>query len=755
VGMKNAEVSPSTYFILREQGRVFQDVGLYRGDSVDITGVSEPEHVFALDVTDGVLPLLGVAPKLGRVFSRTDDSPGSPETTVLSYGFWQRKFGGDPGAIGKTLTVDGMPREIIGVLPQNFLFLDYPDPGLILPLRFDRAKTHLGNYSYNALGRLKDGQTLADASADMARLLPVVLESFPPPSGFSLKQFEAAVFRPSMQPLKQDVVGDIGKVLWVLMGGIGLVLLIACANVANLMLVRAEGRQLELAIRAALGASRRQIAGELMLESLIFGLLGGALGIGFAEGALRLLVAMAPANLPRLNEIGLDAPVLLFALGVSIVAGLLFGSVPIWKYAGSHGGTGLRGSSRTHSETRERHRARNCLVVVQVGLALVLLISSGLIIRTFRALTHVNPGFTAPDQVQTFRVAITEADVSAPEQVIRTEQEILRKLAAVPGVSSAAISTSVPMDDNHWMDPIFAKDHVYSEGTIPPLRRFKFSSPGYFKTVGIPLVAGRDFTWEDNYNKLPVAIVSENLAREYWRDPAQALGKQIRVASTDDWREIVGVAGDIRDDGVNVDAPSCAYWPLLAAKFEGQPVQVSRWITFVLRSPRTGAASFTDEVRRAVWSVDSNLPLADAQPLAYYYRKSLARTSFTMVMLALAGGMALLLGMVGLYGVVAYAVSQRTREIGIRMALGAEQRALVGMFVRQAVKLTLIGVACGLAAALALMRVMSSLLFGVKPADPLTYGVAAVGLIATAALAGYLPSRRVAAVNPVEALRAE
>ena len=748
-------LSPSTYFVLREQGRVFEDIGLYDPVLANVTGVAEPERVHALKMTDGVLPILGVRPILGRTFTPADDSPSGPDVVILGYGYWRRKFGADRSVIGRTITVYGKPEEIIGILPADFRFLDEPDPALILPFKFDRAKTFLANYSFQGVARLKPGVTLADAGTDVARVLPLVLQNFGPPPGFSLALFEQAHFGPNLHFLKQDVVGDVAGALWILMGGLGLVLLIACANIANLLLVRTESRQQELAVRAALGASRRRLAGEMLFESLVLALLGGALGLAFAALALRVLVAMAPTGLPRLNEIGLDGPVLLFTFAVSVAAGLLFGSIPVLRFSGTRLQTGLREGGRSLSASRERHRARNSLVVVQVSLALVLMIASGLMVRSFHAMTHVEPGFSSPAEVQTFRVMIPDAEIPDPEHVIRTEEAVLRNLAAIPGVSSAGISTSIPMDDSGWMDPIHAKDRGDSEGSVPPMRQFKFVSPGYFKTVGMPLIAGRDLTWSDAYGKRPVAIVSDNLAREYWHDPSNALGKQIRGANTDDWREIVGVVGDVRQNGVIENAPSIVYWPLLLANFDGNPVQVSRGIGFTLRTQRAGSESLTSDVRRAVWSVDANLPLAEVHTLDYYYRKSMARTSFTLVMLALAGSMALLLGIVGLYGVVAYSVSQRRREMGVRMALGARRGELVGMFVRHALTLTGVGVVLGLGAAWAVMRLMSSLLFGVKPVDLVTYGVVSFGLIATAAVSSYLPARRAATVNPVETLRAE
>jgi predicted permease len=748
-------MSPSNYFIYREQGRTLEDIGMYQGDSDNVTGVAEPEQVPAMRVTDGTLPLLGVSPLLGRTFTKQDDLPGAPETVILGYGYWRHKFGGDPSTIGKTLMVDGKSRQIIGVMPQRFRFLDQADIALFTTFQFDRSKTFLGNFSYEALGRLKPGVTVEQVNADVARMLPIVRNTFPAPPGFSIKLFDDAHIGPNVRPLKRDVVGDSASVLWVLMGSIGMVLLIACANVANLLLVRVEGRRQELALRAALGASWGRIAAELWLESLTLGLLSSLLGLGLAWGALRALVVLAPDGLPRIHDIGIDGPVLLFTAAITVFTSLLFGAIPVFKYAGAQLSTGIREGGRSLSQSREQHRARSVLVVVQVALALVLLICSGLMIRTFRAMTKVDPGFSRAAELQTFRISIPEAQIKDPEPVIRMEEEILHKVEAVPGVSSVAVSTAIPMDENGWHDPIFVEGRTYADGELPPLRAFKFVSPGFLATMGTPLVAGRDFTWTDTYKKLSVAMVSENIAREYWHDPAAALGKRIRVSTKDDWREIVGVVGNVYYDGVSKPATAAAYWPLLLDNFESDTTRASRDVAVVFRTSRAGSENLLTEVRQSVWSVNPNLPLANVHTVEYFYKRSMARTSFTLIMLGVAGAMALLLGVVGIYGVIAYSVSQRRREIGIRMALGAQQPTLTGMFVRHGLFLTGIGVACGLVVAVIIMRLMSTLLFKVNPTDPLTYLAVSAGLIATAFLASYLPSRRAATVDPVEALRAE
>jgi predicted permease len=626
---------------------------------------------------------------------------------------------------------------------------------LILPLQLDRNKTTLGQFSYDGIARLRPGISLAQANADIVRLIPTVWRSFPAPPGFSMDLFQRARLGARIKPLGQVVVGDVGKLLWVLMGSIGVVLLIACANVANLLLVRAEGRHQELAVRAALGASRWRIASDFLLESVVIGILGSGMGLLVAWGALRLLMAINPQGLPRLQDIGIDLTVLAFTLVVSLFCSLLFGSIPALRYASARMGTGLREGGRTLSQGRERHRTRNALVVIQVGLAFVLLIGSGLMIRTFRALTHVDPGFDSQAGIQTFRLVISEVEVPKAEDVMRREEAIAQSLAAIPGVTSVALANSVPMDGGHWMDPVFAQDRNYADGSQPPLRRFKFVSPGFLKTLGIPLIAGRDFTWAETYQRLPVAMVSENFAREYWGSPANALGKYIRVGTKDDWRQIVGVAGDLLDDGTNKDAPTIAYWPILNNHFESDDENVRREVLYAIRSSRAGSESLMNDVRRAVWSVDANLPLFKFRTQEYFYSRSMARTSFTLVMLGVAAALALLLGLVGLYGVIAYSASQRRREIGIRIALGAQRNAVTAMFVRQGLFMAGGGVACGLIVAVAATRLLRSLLFHVSPMDPLTYGCAALALCAAGALASYIPSRRTASVDPVEALRAE
>ena len=746
--------SPATYFTYRESNRTFDDIGLWDNASVSVTGVGEPERVQALLVTDGTLGLLRVEPMFGRRFTKEDDSPGSPERVMLAHAYWERKFGSDAGIVGRQIMVDGTPREIIGVLPPQFRFLSQ-NPQLLLPFRFNRAEVFIGNFSYQGVARLKPGATIEAANADVARMIPLVIERFPLPRGFTRQMFEDVKLGPKVRPFSEDVIGDVGQVLWVLLGTVGIVLLIACANVANLFLVRAEGRQQELAIHAALGATWRRLSWELLSESMTLAILGGAAGLGLAYAGIRTLVAVAPEGLPRLEDIAIDPIVLLFTLTISLVAGVLFGLIPVLRLRTPHLAGGLKEGGRLASAGRERHRARNTLVVVEIGLAVVLLVASGLMIRTFLAMRRVEPGFTRPGEVLTLRVSIPESLVKDPDQSARMHEQIVRRIEQVPGVASVGISSSITMDGRDSNDPIFVEDFPDTGGKLPPLRRFKWIGENYFQTMGNPVVAGRPITWGDIFAHARVVVVSENLAREYWKDPAAALGKRVRENPNNPWRTIIGVVGDERDDGVVRPAPAIVYWPMVIEKFWDDPLVSYRNMGYAIRTARLGSPTLLKEVQQAVWAVDPNLPVASVQTLDEIRADSMAQTSFALVMLSIAAGVALALGVVGIYGVISYIATQRTREVGIRIALGAARGDVSRLFLRHGAVLAVVGIGLGVAAAAIVTRVMSSLLFGVKAYDALTYAAVAIGLGGTAVLASYVPAMRAARIDPADALRRE
>jgi predicted permease len=749
------QLSPSMYITFSDHNQKFQSMGIWTSSRSNVTGVAQPEEVRTEVISDGILQTLEVPPLLGRWFLQADQDPRGSKTIMLSYGYWKRRFGGDPGVIGRTLQVDAQPREIIGVMPRGFRMVDQ-DFDLLIPMGVDRVNQKLAGFGNDGIARLKPGATLAQADADVAHLISVWMDSWSNGPGTNPHYYDLWRITPNFRSLKQQVIGNISNVLWVVMSTVGVVLLIACTNIANLLLVRAESRQQELSIRAALGASRGRIVRQLLLESVVISLLGGALALGVAYAGLQLLVAVGPADLPRLSEISLDARSLGFTLMLSVFSGLCFGSIPAWKYACASGPK-LGSANRTATIGRAHQRSRNVLVIGQVAMALVLLVSAVLMIRTFAALREVEPGFSSATSVQTMRIWIPDTLISDPLLVTRTQNNIADQIAAIPGVNSVGFASGIPMGDAdpNW-DEMGVEGKTY-EGDEPPLRMFNNVSPGYFRTMGTRMIAGRDFTWADTYGLRPMVIVSENFARESWGSAAGAIGKRVRQFTNMPWHEVIGVVEDVRVHGVDKDAPPIIYWPaMLNNPYAATPPVVGpNSVTFAIRSERAGEQEFISRLQGAVWSVNSDLPLASVRTMQDIYSRSLARTSFTLVMLAIAGSMGLALSIIGIYGVISYAVSQRTREIGIRLALGAQKHELRWMFVRSALVLAGFGIVIGLIAASAVVQLMKALLFGVSPLDPWTFIAVPLVLTAAAALASHLPARRAAKLDPIVALRCE
>jgi predicted permease len=749
-------LSPSMYLTFAEHNRTFQNIGVWISGTANVTGIAKPEEVKATYISDGVLQAFNVPPAAGRWILTADQAPHTHEVAMLSYGYWQRRFGGDTSVIGRNIEVDSNTREIVGVMPRGFEVMNQ-DFDVLIPFAFDPRHQILAGFGYNGIGRLKPGVTVGEADADIARMLNIWMDSWSnDASGGGGHFYETWKISGAIRPMKQEVIGNISSVLWVVMGTIGVVMLIACTNVANLLLVRAEGRQQELAIRIALGAGRGRIAREVLTECLLLALIGGVAGIGIAMAGLRLLAAIGPANLPRLHEISLGARSIAFTLGLSLLSALLFGTIAALKSMRPHASLAHASTGRTASASRDRQRGRDVLVIAQVAMAMVLLISAVLMIRTLAALRGVDPGFADSNHVQTLRIAIPRALIPDAQDTMRLENSIADKLAAIPGVASAAFVRDAPMDD---IDP--AWNNIFIEGKderagSAPMRLFNYVSPGYFHTQGTRLVAGRDYTWDDIYGLRSVGIISENLARESWGSAQAAMGKRFRIMPGQAWVEVIGVAQDVHQNGVDEEAPATVYWPIMVkVPWANNTIDTQRFVTFVVHSDRAGTDSLRGEIQQAVWQVNGNLPVASMQTQGDLYNRSMARTSFTLVMLAIAGCMALALSLIGIYGVISYAVSQRTREIGIRMALGARKGELRWMFVRSALALTGVGVVIGLAAAAGVARMLKALLFGVSPIDPISFAAVPFILAAASALASFLPASRVAAVNPVDALKDE
>lgn len=722
------------YAAYNEQARSLADFGVWTAGAAAVTGAGDPQQVATVSMTHGVLPALGVQPYLGRWFSSRDEVPGAQKAVILSFKYWQRRFGGSERALGQLVLIDFVPYQVVGVMPRSFEFLNI-DPDVFLAQRIARGAPGFEDADYSGVARLKPGVSLAQANQDIARVQSIW--------GGGNAQWGQALeelrVKPNIHPLKQDVVGDVGAVLEILMGALVIVLLLVCANVANLVQVRAQARRKEFAIRSALGAGRGRIASQIIVESLALATVGGAAGLALAYAALRMLVTHGPSTLPRISEIGLDSTSILFALTCSLLSGMLFGFIAVLK----SGLSSLLQNTRGASPSADQLHSQNALVVAQVALALVLLVGAGLLVRSFIALGAVKPGFTHPEQIQTIRLFIPEAQIREPERVAQMQADILHEVAAIPGVTAAGFATALPLElEYHNGNPVFVERKTPLD-RIPPNRTIKSISPGLFAALGTRLIAGRDFAWSDLVSPVRVAIISENMARENWGDPQDALGKRIRMG-TGPWNVIVGVAENVYDDGVDRQPPGIVYFP-----------GVRRSVAFALRSSRTGTESLLKEITAKIHAVDSSLPLVEVRPLSDLYRLTMERRSFALALLGIAAGMAVTLSIIGVYGVLAYAVAQRRKEISIRVAVGAEPRTIKALFLRQGLILTCLGSAIGLVSARGVSHWMASLLFGVKPGDPLTYGVSCAVVVAAALAASYLPSRRAASLNPIEALRSD
>ena len=748
LGLPMVPHSQGMYLHYQENLRSLEGFTVFAGGAVNLVAEADPQRINGARVTEAFFDVLGVHPFLGRGFAPGEDRTGSEPVAVLGYGLWRQSYGGDQEVVGRVVEMDGVRRRVVGVMPEGF---DFPEEAeLWLPMEIDASDPEIGNLGLLGVGRLAPGATMAGVQAEMQELLYQFADANPREIGREV--LEQAGMAPDVIPLKELYVQDVEQALWVLLGTVGFVLLIACANVANLFLVRAEARVREQALRTAIGASRGDMVRQYLTESVMLALGGGLLGLGLAYFGVKALLAMAPVAIPRAAEIGIDGTVLLFTGAISIGSGFLFGLFPVFGYARRDLSAALKEGGRSSTTGLERHRARSALVVVQVALALMLMVGSGLMARSFMEMRRIDPGFDSAQRL-TFRVSLPEAEYADAGSVEAFHRGIQERLAAIPGVLSAGLITAVPLEDQKTASPMEAEDHPTPPGELGPLVDRRQVSPGYFETMGIALVEGRELTWEDRGDGLRSVVVSETLARTFWPGEPSVLGHRIRGQGDEipAW-EIVGVARDVRFETLGEEPAPLIYVPLVEGG-PGNPLP-ARSVAVVLHVG-SDPLSFVSLAREALREQAPRLPMVRPRTVASIERDAMSATSFTMVLLGISSLIALVLGAVGIYGVISYVVSRRTQEIGVRMALGAQSGLVLREIVGQGMALTGAGILVGLLGAWGVSRVLSSLLFGVSTTDSLTYLGTASGLAAVALLASWIPARRAARIDPVEALRSE
>ncbi len=753
-------VSPANYFYFRDHSRTLADVGVYTTGEFTITGNESPERVRVAAASSGVLRALRARPAIGRLITADDDQPATTSTrnpapgpaapvAVLSHDFWERRYGGDPRVIGQTIIIDSRSIPIVGVLEAGVQLPDR-DIDVWQPLGLNPVAPATNWHVFDAIARLRPGVTLDQAESELAATTSRVVELFP--GAYDDAFLKDTGFRFAVESLRDTVLGDVGRSIWILFGTVGLVLLIACFNVANLFLARTEGRQQETAIRMALGARSTQLARHYLTESILLAALAGALGITFAWGAVRLLLAFSPDWIPRLGSVQLGWESIAFTVIIALLAGAAFGLFPVItarRTAERSGGSGARGST----STRRQHAFRGALVVVQMALALVLLASAGLMLRSFDKLRSVDSGMR-PEGALTMELHLPSQRYDSYERVGNFYHELTSRLEAMPGIRHAGVTTSLPMTSSDiGCSALFVEDQPPAADRNPPCLGMSTISPGYLESLGIE-VRGRTPTWSDVESRGGAVVVSKALAERLW--PGEdAIGKGIRGNGWGrPFYRVVGVTGDVRYTGLDKPPTEMVYFPLLP--MDDAPLwSPQRSVTLVVESTSARPEQLVATVRRAVADIDANIPLTNVRTMHDVVAKSLARTSLTMLLLAIAGGMALVLAAVGLYGVISYIVTRRTREIGIRVALGAQVTEVIRGVTLQSLRLAMLGTAVGIAGALLLTRLLRSLLFEVSPTDPTVLVGVSLVLVVVALAASYLPARRAARINPVIALRAE
>jgi putative ABC transport system permease protein len=735
-GTKIFAVSPANYLDWQGQSSVFDAMSIFHGTTMTVTGKDQPEAVRGMVVSSEFFRVIGATPVIGRTFTPEEDTDGHGNVVVLSYSFWQSRFGGDLQAVGKSLTLNRRPYSVIGVMPARFQF---PDQGeYLVPLGWtDKDRAVRNNHNYLVIARLKRGVSMARAQAELDTISARLEQTYPEDD----KGWGATIV-----PLREDLVGDVRPALLVLLGAVAFVLLIACANVANLVLGKTLGRRKEIAIRTALGANWQRVIQQMLAETLLLAAAGGALGLLVAHGGIALIVAFFGDKLPQTGAVGLDTEVLGFTLGVSILAGVIVGLAPAWRLARTNVNEALKqGTGRTDADSTGS-ATRNILVVCEVGLSLVLLIGAGLMIRTLWALHNVKPGVD-PHNVLTFRVTLPREKYPKPEQQLNFYKQLVERTRSLPSVESVGTIDALPFTDDGSTEPVAIEGRPAVEFAMQPEVAVRTISPGYLRTLRIPLLAGRDFSETDSLDSPAAIVISESMAREFWPDE-NPVGKRLTLSFfPGKVREVIGVAGDVKFRGLDSrKSLATVYVPL---------AQITFWNQAMVVRTAGDPASSASAMAVAVHQQDADQPLRDVRTMDDILADSLSQQRFSVLLLASFAGLALVLAAVGIYSVLSYAVRQRQREIGIRMALGAQLGDVLRMVVAEGMRPALIGVALGLAGALTLKRAVSSLVFGVSESDPLTFLSVSALLAMVALVASILPAYRATRVDPMRALREE
>jgi predicted permease len=730
----------------RKESQSFEDIMVFINTSFDLTGLNMAERIEGTRASASFFKVLGGEATLGRTFQAEDEAAGAARVTVISHGFWQSRLGGDPDVLGKELKLNDEPHTIIGVMPPDFG--DRIDTWLWTPLVAEPEQISVGGRSLTAVARLKPGVTLAQAQSEMSAIAARLAEARP--------EFNRE-WTVSLVSLHEQVTGDVRLILLVLSGAVGLVLLIACANVANLLLASAARREHEMAIRTALGATRARLARQLLTESVLLALAGGALGLLMALWGVDLLLGLAPGGIPRVREIGIDSHVLVFTLLVSLLTGVVFGLAPAWQSSRGDLSVALKAAGKSSSLSFGGNRLRGALVVVEVALAVVLLVGAGLLMRSFVRLTSVDPGFGA-DNVLLADIPLSATRYREDHQVVQFYEEMFRRVRGLPGVEAAGTTHSLPLGGSDSNRPFIIADAPTPEPGKEPGASYRVISPEYFRALGIPLLRGRDFSETDNAGAPGVVMINQTLARRFWKDE-DPIGKRLRqgaVGGESPWLTVIGVVGDVRHSGLDREPKPEMYFSYAQAAAQNSSSIASnrRRITLAVRV-KGNPSDYADMVRGEISRIDKDQPVTGIRTLDETVARSVTPQRFNALLLGIFACLAVLLAMIGVYGVMSFAVAGRTREIGIRMALGARGADVMRMIVGQGMLLVLFGVGIGLAASFALTRLIANLLYGTSATDPVVFAAIAALLSLVALVACYIPARRATKIDPMNALRYE